>query len=78
MNFGVVARREDEQRAELATSPEVLATVPFFDADIYDMAGLLRLGGQIWGWRAPPRWRVPACTQRPPDCHLTAPIMTRS
>jgi hypothetical protein len=26
----------------------VLATVPFFDADIYDMAGLLRLGGRIW------------------------------
>ena len=41
LNFGVVARREAEQQAELATSPEVLATVPFFDADIYDMAGLL-------------------------------------
>jgi hypothetical protein len=26
----------------------VLATVPFFDADIYDMAGLLQLGRQIW------------------------------
>jgi anion-transporting ArsA/GET3 family ATPase len=49
LNFGVVARREAEQQAELATSPEVLASVPFFDADIYDMAGLLRLGEQIWG-----------------------------
>ena len=49
LNFGVVARREAEQQAELATSPEVLATVPSFDADIYDMAGLLRLGEQIWG-----------------------------
>ncbi len=48
LNFGVVARREAEQRAELASSPEVMATVPFFDADIVDMAGLLRLGEQIW------------------------------
>jgi anion-transporting ArsA/GET3 family ATPase len=48
LNFSVVARREAEQQAELATSPEVLATVPFFDADIYDMGGLLRLGDKIW------------------------------
>ena len=48
LNFRVVARREAEQQAELATRPDVLATVPFFDADIYDMAGLLRLGGRIW------------------------------
>jgi len=44
----VVARREAEQQAELASSPEVLASVPFFDADIYDMAGLLQLGDKIW------------------------------
>jgi anion-transporting ArsA/GET3 family ATPase len=48
LNFSVVARREAEQRAELATTPEVLATVPFFDTDVCDMAGLLRLGEQIW------------------------------
>ncbi|HVX23516.1 MAG TPA: ArsA-related P-loop ATPase [Acidimicrobiales bacterium] len=48
VNFRVVACREAEQQAELATTPEVLATVPFFDADIYDMAGLLRLGAKIW------------------------------
>jgi len=48
LNFGVVARREAEQQAELATRPEVLATVPFFDADIVDMEGLLRLGGMMW------------------------------
>jgi len=47
-NFRVVACREAEQQAELATTPEVLTTVPFFDADIYDMAGLLQLGGKIW------------------------------
>ena len=28
--------------------PDVLATVPFFDTDIYDLAGLVRLGEQIW------------------------------
>ncbi len=44
LNFGVVARREAEQQAELSGAPDVLVTVPFFDADIYDMSGLLRLG----------------------------------
>jgi hypothetical protein len=43
-----VAIREGEERAHLATAPEVLATVPFFDTDIYDLAGLVRLGQQIW------------------------------
>jgi anion-transporting ArsA/GET3 family ATPase len=47
-NFGVVAKREAEQRAELATVPDVIATVPYFDTDIYDLAGLLRLGEAIW------------------------------
>ena len=47
-NFGVVARREAEQMAELQGAPDVLVTVPFFDADIYDMSGLLRLGAQVW------------------------------
>ncbi len=49
LNFGVVARREAEQQDELTGSPDVLVTVPFFDADIYDMGGLLRLGAQVWG-----------------------------
>ncbi len=48
LNFGVVARREAEQRAELASVPEVLASVPFFADDICDMEGLLDLGAQIW------------------------------
>ena len=47
-NFSVVARREAEQQAELKGAPDVLATVPFFDADIYDMAGLLTLGAKVW------------------------------
>jgi anion-transporting ArsA/GET3 family ATPase len=48
LNFQVVALREMEERASLAVAPEVLATVPFFDTDIYDISGLLRLGEQIW------------------------------
>ncbi len=48
LNFQVVARREAEQQAELSVAPDVLATVPFFDTDIFDLAGLLRLGEQIW------------------------------
>jgi anion-transporting ArsA/GET3 family ATPase len=47
-NFHVVAQSEADERRALASAPEVLATVPFFDSDIYDMAGLLRLGAQIW------------------------------
>ncbi len=48
LNFRVVATRESEQRKELAARPDVLATVPYFDSDIFDLAGLLRLGEQIW------------------------------
>ncbi|MBV8461905.1 MAG: hypothetical protein JO368_01325, partial [Acidimicrobiales bacterium] len=48
LNFQVVARREMEERQSLAVIPEVLATVPFFDTDIYDLGGLVRLGDQIW------------------------------
>jgi anion-transporting ArsA/GET3 family ATPase len=48
LNFRIVGIREGEERAHLATAPEVLATVPFFDTDIYDLAGLVRLGHQIW------------------------------
>ncbi len=48
LNFGVVARREGEQMAELATRPEVVATVPFFDGDVVDLEGLLRVGNAMW------------------------------
>jgi len=49
LNFRVVAVREAEARSHLATSPDVLATAPFFDTDIFDLSGLLRLGGAVWG-----------------------------
>jgi anion-transporting ArsA/GET3 family ATPase len=48
LNFQVVATREAETQAELAASPEVIATVPYFDSDIYDLSGLIRLGDHIW------------------------------
>ena len=48
LNFGVVAKREAEQRAELASTPDVVISVPFFDTDIYDLAGLLRHGRAMW------------------------------
>jgi anion-transporting ArsA/GET3 family ATPase len=48
LNFQVVAKREAETRAELSAAPEVVATVPYFDHDITDLAGLLQLGQQIW------------------------------
>jgi anion-transporting ArsA/GET3 family ATPase len=48
LNFQVVASREAEQRNELAATPEVVAAVPYFDSDIYDLAGLVRLGDRVW------------------------------
>ncbi len=48
LNFQVVALREMEEQALLSVVPDVLATVPFFDTDLYDLAGLFRLGEQIW------------------------------
>ena len=48
LNFRVVATRESEQRKELAAQPDVIASVPYFESDIFDLAGLLRLGEQIW------------------------------
>ncbi len=47
-NFHVVAQREASQRQELSAAPDVVATVPYFETDIFDLAGLLRLGEQIW------------------------------
>jgi anion-transporting ArsA/GET3 family ATPase len=47
-NFAVVARREAAQRRDLQVRPDVVATVPEFEGDIHDLAGLLRLGERIW------------------------------
>jgi anion-transporting ArsA/GET3 family ATPase len=48
IRFQLVAQREADQEAALGRVPDVVASVPFFDTDIYDLAGLLRLGEQIW------------------------------
>jgi anion-transporting ArsA/GET3 family ATPase len=47
-NFAVVAKREAELRGELARQPEVVATVPNLEVDIYDIAGLARIGGHLF------------------------------
>jgi len=47
-NFGVVAQREAAQRAALSKSPAVVAAVPYFETDIYDLEGLLRLAERFW------------------------------
>jgi anion-transporting ArsA/GET3 family ATPase len=48
LNFEVVAKREAELRLELARQPEVVATVPNFEVDIYDVAGLARIGAHLF------------------------------
>ncbi len=48
-NFAVVAKREAELRSELGRQPEVLVTVPSFEIDIYDVAGLARIGDHLFG-----------------------------
>ncbi|HSL56981.1 MAG TPA: ArsA-related P-loop ATPase [Acidimicrobiales bacterium] len=48
-NFGVVARREAEQRAGLGRAAEVVATVPQLDHDVADLGGLLEVGRHLWG-----------------------------
>jgi anion-transporting ArsA/GET3 family ATPase len=48
LRFQVVAQREAEQRAELSVTADVLVTVPYFETDVGDMAGLLRVGEHVW------------------------------
>lgn len=48
LNYRVVATREAEQRKELASAPEIVCSAPYFDSDIFDLAGLLALGETIW------------------------------
>jgi anion-transporting ArsA/GET3 family ATPase len=48
LNFQVVAKREAEERAELASRADVVAAVPYAHEDICDLAGLLRLGDDLW------------------------------
>jgi anion-transporting ArsA/GET3 family ATPase len=45
----VVAGREAERRAELATAAPITAVVPTMPSDVHDLAGLLMLGGHLLG-----------------------------
>jgi anion-transporting ArsA/GET3 family ATPase len=47
-NYALVAKREAEQQAELASAADVLVTVPLLDEPINDLAGLVRLGETCW------------------------------
>ncbi|MHB8593641.1 MAG: ArsA family ATPase [Acidimicrobiales bacterium] len=49
VDYRVVAQREAEQQAELGSIPETLVSVPYFDTDVYDLKGLMRLGARLWG-----------------------------
>ena len=55
-NYQVVARREAELRTELgrlpAPGPEVVLSVPAFDADIADVRGLARIGEALFATSA--------------------------
>jgi anion-transporting ArsA/GET3 family ATPase len=48
LNFSVVAKREAELRAELATAPDLLLSVPYFEVDIHDLSGLARLSQHLF------------------------------
>jgi anion-transporting ArsA/GET3 family ATPase len=47
-NFAVVAKREAELKTEVASGPDVVANVPNFESDIYDVAGLARIGDYLF------------------------------
>jgi anion-transporting ArsA/GET3 family ATPase len=53
LRFHLVAQREAEQRAGLSIPAAVVAAVPHFEGDIYDLAGVLRLGDQLWAQPVP-------------------------
>jgi anion-transporting ArsA/GET3 family ATPase len=48
IRFQLVAPRAAEQEAALGRVAGVVASVPYFDDDIHDLAGLLRLGERMW------------------------------
>jgi anion-transporting ArsA/GET3 family ATPase len=49
LDYRVVAQREAEARSELEAAPDTVVSVPYFDTDVYNFAGLLRLGTRLWG-----------------------------
>jgi anion-transporting ArsA/GET3 family ATPase len=49
MDYRLVAQSEAEKRTELSTAAETLVSVPYFDTDVHDFTGLMRLGAGLWG-----------------------------
>jgi hypothetical protein len=49
LNFAVVAKREAELRAELAAAPDLILSVPYFETDVHDLAGLNDMGKHLFG-----------------------------
>jgi anion-transporting ArsA/GET3 family ATPase len=49
MDYRLVAQGEAEKQSELSTSAESLVSVPYFETDVHDFAGLMRLGKGLWG-----------------------------
>jgi anion-transporting ArsA/GET3 family ATPase len=49
LDYRLVAQSEAEKQAELSTTAEILVSVPYFDTDVHDFAGLMRLGAGLWG-----------------------------
>lgn len=47
-SYAVVATREAELRDELARVPDVVVTVPAFEDDVHDVAGLARIGDWLF------------------------------
>jgi len=47
-NFAVVAKREAEQRSEMARLPDTVVSVPEMEHDVSDLRGLLEIGGHLW------------------------------
>jgi anion-transporting ArsA/GET3 family ATPase len=47
-NYHVVAKREAEQRAEMARLPDAVAAVPTLEDDVADLGGLLAVGEYLW------------------------------
>jgi anion-transporting ArsA/GET3 family ATPase len=48
LRLQLVAQREAEQENALGRKPEVVASVPYFESDIFDLRGLLELGQKMW------------------------------
>jgi anion-transporting ArsA/GET3 family ATPase len=48
MDYRIVAQSEAEKQAELSTAAEILVSVPYYETDVHDFAGLMRLGAGLW------------------------------